>query len=417
MPYSLLKRFCDDGTMPATAEILEKGHLHQMTVSLPEISAVSWTSFATGTNPGTHGIFGFVDLKPNTYKLSFPSYRDLNAPPLWDKLAQQNKRSIILNQPFTYPAPKINGVLIAGFVALDLIKSVTPISLISKLKGLNYQIDIDTMRSREDHDFLIADLDRTMSGRERAVGYLWHNEEWDYFQIVITGTDRLHHFLMDALDDEGHPYHNAFLDYYRRIDQFIANIHKSFCSFAGSDDSTQGFYILSDHGFTLIKQEVYLNTWLKEEGYLKFDKAEPQSLEDIASGSRVFALDPNRLYINERGRFPKGEVEPDEVEPLKQELREKLEKLEFNSKKVVRRVIDRKEVYSGPYIEEGPHLIVLTHHGFDAKGSVTQKEVFGRSNLTGMHTWDDAFFFSFKKAKDNLNIIEISQILLSEFVS
>ena len=417
VPYSLIRRFCDNGTMPATARIIEKGHLQPMTVSLPEISAVSWTSFATGANPGTHGIFGFVDLKPGTYKLSFPSFRDLKAAPLWDKLAQKGKRSIIINQPFTYPASKINGVLIAGFVALDLARAVTPISLLGRLKRLDYQIDIDTTRSREDHDFLMADLERTMLSRERAVEYLWDNEEWDYFQVVITGTDRLHHFLMDSLRDDSHPHHKHFLDYYRRVDQFVAYIYQKFNRLTDSDESIKGFYLLSDHGFTLIEQELYLNSWLREEGFLKFDKAKPQSLEDILPESKVFALDPNRLYINLRGRFPKGEVEPEEVESLKQEIKKKLESLQFNGRKVVRRVFDQRDAYSGPYIDQGPHLIVLTHHGFDPKGSVTQKQVFGRSNLTGMHTWDDAFFFSAQKAKEELNITEVSDIILSEFTT
>lgn len=417
VPYSLIKRFCENDIMPATAKIIKNGHLHQTTVSLPEISAVSWTSFATGTNPGTHGIFGFVDLKPNSYSLSFPSYRDLKAVPIWDKLAEQNKRSIIINQPFTYPAPKIQGVLISGFVALDIIKSVTPISLISKLKNINYQIDIDTMRSREDHDFLFTELERTISSRERAVEYLWDTEEWDYFQVVITGTDRLHHYLMNAIHDANHKYHKACLDYYRRIDQFIAQIHQKFYRVTEYQEPNRGFYILSDHGFIPIEQEFYLNTWLQKEGYLSFEKPNPESLNDMSPTSQVFALDPNRLYINLQGRFPKGEVKPEEVEPLKKELKEKLEALHYNGKKVVRQVFDIKDVYSGPYIDKGPDLIVLTHHGFDAKGAINQKEVFGRSNLTGMHTWDDAFFFSYKKEKEDLNIAEISQIILSEFTS
>jgi predicted AlkP superfamily phosphohydrolase/phosphomutase len=60
----------------------------------------------------------------------------------------------------------------------------------------------------------------------------------------------------------------------------------------------------------------------------------------------------------------------------------------------------------------GPDLIVLSNHGFDMKGSVKKKEIFGKTDLEGMHTWDDAFFFSYKKEKENLNISDLAEIIL-----
>ena len=39
-----------------------------------------------------------------------------------------------------------------------------------------------------------------------------------------------------------------------------------------------------------------------------------------------------------------------------------------------------------------PDLVVLAHHGYDLKAKVKSNQVFGRSNLVGMHTQDDAFF-------------------------
>jgi len=41
-----------------------------------------------------------------------------------------------------------------------------------------------------------------------------------------------------------------------------------------------------------------------------------------------------------------------------------------------------------------PDLVLLSHHGFDLKGSVQKRTTSGRSKLQGMHTYDDAFFFS-----------------------
>src|SRR5512139_460409 len=153
VPYSLVLEMADRGRMPALAGLLKEGHLHRMKASLPEISAVSWTDFMTGADSGSHGIFGFTDLKPASYSLRFPNFLDVKRETLWDVLGKKGKRSIILNQPSTYPAKPLNGVLVSGFVALDLAKAVYPLSQKALLERIGYQIDIDSLKSRQDHGF------------------------------------------------------------------------------------------------------------------------------------------------------------------------------------------------------------------------------------------------------------------------
>jgi predicted AlkP superfamily phosphohydrolase/phosphomutase len=383
-----------------------------MKVTLPEISAVSWPSFMTGTNPGNHSIYGFTDLKPNTYNLRFPSFGDLRAPTIWDKLGERKKRSIVINQPSTYPARPIEGVLISGFVALSLRKSVHPKSLLPKLEQDGYIIDIDTMRARQDHGYLVNELDRTLDARQRAVNHLWDGEEWDLFEVVVTGTDRLHHYLWDALENTVHPHHEFFLNYYRRVDSFIANIHSRFRKLTNADGTTPGFFMLSDHGFTGIKSEFYLNAWLKKEGFLKMDSEAVDSIEAIGEGSRAFALDPSRIYLNLVGKYPKGCVKPEDVRPVLSDIKAGLTELACNGERVIEKVFERAEAYDGPFAEQGPDLVAVSKYGYDIKASPKKKELFGQSALTGMHTWDDAFFWSSQQPPQNLNITDLAPIIL-----
>jgi predicted AlkP superfamily phosphohydrolase/phosphomutase len=410
-PYSMLGNLAQKGVMPNINKLIQYGHLHKMKASLPEISSVSWTNFMTGTNPGTHGIFGFTDLKENTYDLKFPNFLDVKTDTFWDKLGKMKKMSVIINQPSTYPARKINGILISGFVAIEMAKAVSPIALKDPLEKLGYQIDIDTLKAREDHEFLWEDLERTLKGREKAFDSLWETD-WDFFEIVITGTDRLQHFLWSAYEDENHPYHTKFLDYYSKIDRFIEKVIDAFTAQSNGDD---GLFLLSDHGFAKIEQEVYLNVWLEQEGYLSFETSSPKDLSEISANSRVFTMDPNRIYINLKDKFPKGSVDSSEKQDLKKELMAKLKSLDFSGRKVVREVFDTEEIYSGPHIASGPDLIVLSEYGFDMKGSVKKKELFGRSNLQGMHTWDDAFFWANSEKGKDLSISELSSILMENF--
>jgi len=404
VPHDLLARLAADGVMPATARILRAGHLARMTVSLPEISAVSWSSFMTGANPGVHGIFGFTDLKPGSYDLRFPSFLDLAAPTLWDRLGADGKRCVVVNQPATYPARQINGVLISGFVAIDLRRAVYPASRVAELERMGYRIDVDVTKP----EALFEDLHATLTARERAVEHLWAGEDWDYFQVVLTGTDRLHHLRWDAGADQAHPQHQAFLDYYRAVDGFVGRVRDRFEKLTGGH---HGLYLLSDHGFDGITQEVYLNAWLHDRRYLDYEKEAPESVADISDETMAFALDPGRIYVNLRGRFPRGAVGPAEAPGLKAELAAELQKLQYDGQPVIRQVFDAAELYHGPLAEKGPDLVLLSHRGFDLKGSVKRTDVFGRSAFQGMHTWDDAFFWSSGPVKDNLDITDLAEIV------
>ena len=408
-PYSVVKKLAEEGVMPNFATIMKEGNLCQMDTSIPEISSVAWSTFMTGANPGGHAIFGFTDLMPFSYKLRFPNFSDLKAVPIWKDLETIGKRTVVINLPSTYPAKPINGVLIAGFVALRLESATYPEGIIPVLRSMGYRIDVDTLKGREDKDFLIKDLFETLRIRRQAIEYFWRKEKWDLFITVITGTDRLQHFLMDSFFDASHKYHQSFLDYYHLVDEeIIKNVRERL-------DNATKLILLSDHGFTKIEKEVYLNRWLFEEGYLRFKNENPESVEDIGERSKVFVLDPGRFYINLKGKYPLGSVaQGEEYDELVEELIERLQGVEFNGKKVIKKVFRKEEIYSGLYIEQGPDLIALSNYGFDLKGNVKSKKVFGNSVLTGMHTQDDAFVLlpAEIRLKGRPNIIQLKDVML-----
>jgi len=411
VPYGMVVELARRGVMSTMARLMDIGRIHRMKASLPEISSVSWTDFMTGANSGTHGIFGFTDFKPKSYAVRYPNFLDVKAPTIWDRLGAKGKKSVVINQPSTYPARRIEGVLISGFVALELAKAVWPMNYRAALEQMGYQIDVDILKCRESPEVLWQELAKTMAGGQKALNFLWE-EGWDYFEYVVTGTDRLHHFLWRAYEDPSHPSHQSFLDFYRQIDRLIGKIVAAYHKLTGS---YSGFYILSDHGFTGIEQEVYLNAWLEKNGYLKFIKAEPESLEDIHGRSRAFALDPNRIYLNYRNKFPKGSVDRSARRALKEDIAAKLRQLEYQGRPVVREVVMAEHVYSGPQASKGPDLLVIGQPGFDMKGSVRKKDVFGRPGLQGMHTWDDAFFWASEDLGEDLKIADVAPIILKNF--
>lgn len=407
VPYSLLQRFIKDGVMPNLAGLSNKGTLSAMTASIPEVSSTSWTTFMTGVNPGRHGIYGFMELQHGGYGWRFPNAQDIKSETLWDIAGKNGRRSIVINVPSTYPAKEVNGILTAGFVALDMKKATHPESAFQYLKSIGYRMDVDTKKAQESSEALAKDIEETFETRKKALLHFLDKEEWDLFIGVITETDRLHHYLWVALNDTAHPLHRFFIDFYGKLDDFIGVLHERL------GDGIP-FIILSDHGFTAIRKEIYLNVWLKEQGYLRFSTEPPASLEDMASDSRVFALDPARFYIHLKGKYPRGSVDQDDYDAMRQELRKDLLSLSHNGDKIIKQVMFKEDLYSGPAVDAAPDLVVLSHEGFDLKGAINRPHLAGNSFLTGGHTKENAVFFINRKIDGrDINIVDVGPTIMS----
>ncbi len=370
--------------MPNMGKILSSGEMRRMESSIPDVSCVAWGTVITGKNPGEHGIYGFMNLSPGTYRFAFPTFNDLQAAPLWERLPIG--RSVILNVPGTYPARALDGVMISGFVAIDIDRAVYPKSLLPKLRELGYRIDVDAAKGHTDMAAFLRDCEETLDARIRAFRYLWEREECGLFFIVFTSTDRLSHFLFEACGKTDHPYHEAFRGHFKRIDEIIGEIYDGL----GEDDL---FMMLSDHGFGTIESEVNVNYFLKEKGFLHIVNPTVDSFEGVGEGSRAFALDPARIYVNAAGRYPRGCVSDKDRARVVDDLEAAFGELKVSGRPVVRRLCRREDTFFGPYTDRAPDLVVLPQRGFDLKARLAANQLATRGVFTGAHTQDNAFLF------------------------
>jgi predicted AlkP superfamily phosphohydrolase/phosphomutase len=104
------------GLAPNLAKLVDNGGYSRLEVANPPQSEVSWTSIATGLNPGAHGMFDFVHREPSTYRafLSLlPTQRRLGvtqfvrpyaARTIFDVAASNGYPSTSLWWPGTFPA-------------------------------------------------------------------------------------------------------------------------------------------------------------------------------------------------------------------------------------------------------------------------------------------------------------------------
>jgi predicted AlkP superfamily phosphohydrolase/phosphomutase len=279
-------------------------------------------------------------------------------------------------------------VLVAGFLAPKVSGATYPPSVADKLKQGEYELDIDPWRARENLDNLHPDLKRVFGARARNFMSFYKDDNYDFAIVHFMETDRLHHFMWEHMEKEDPKYGPQFMDIYKDIDEFIGRVDAE----VGDEVS---LFVMSDHGFCTLKKEIYINRFLEDKGYLVC-KPDAKSLEDMdASKTRVFCLDPGRIYINLKGREAAGIVTGDEYDSLREQVRlDLLDLKDEEGTKVVREVIKKEEIYDGPNFEYGPDLVVNPVDGYDPKGAFGKDNLSGKGPIVGMHTYDDAMLFA-----------------------
>lgn len=381
VPYEMIEKYTAEGIMPNTAQLINTGVFRKCNSTIPEISSVAWSSIITGKNPGQHGIFGFTDLHENSYRVKFPNYNDLKCPPFWE---QWPGKSVIVNVPATYPVRPMNGIHVSGFVSIDITKSVYPTDILNQLLDIDYRLDVDSKKAHTSMSDFLEDVDRTLDARVAAYRYLWDDSiDWSTFMLVFTSTDRLMHFLWDAYEDPKHKFNTAFALHFGRIDKIIGEIVSKL---AGNNL----IVMLSDHGFEMLHKDVYVNRLLMDEGFLSFDSPEPQ-LPQISSRSKAFALDPARIYIHYKDKYPNGGVAAQDGEAVTRELENFFENLRYNGKKVIGRIYRKNEAFGDTSNPNAPDIVLVAESQFNLKAMLKSQKAFDKDIFTGKHTADSAF--------------------------
>ena len=132
---TIVEAMLQRGELPNLARIRQSGSYSRLRTTYPAQTPVAWSSFATGTNPGGHGIFDFISRDPATYlpdaalsrferpKSAFAPPRVVNqrkGTPFWQTLSQAGVPSVVLRCPCTFPPDEINGRMISGVGVPDI---------------------------------------------------------------------------------------------------------------------------------------------------------------------------------------------------------------------------------------------------------------------------------------------------------
>jgi predicted AlkP superfamily phosphohydrolase/phosphomutase len=400
VPWTLLQPWIDAGHLPTLARIQQQGAWGELRSSMQFLTAVAWTTFLTGLNPGKHGIFDFARRIPGTYKQELTNASVRSGRSLWRVLSDAGRRVGVVNVPMTFPPEQVNGFLISGLDTPGLDSAYTwPPELKSEVNDVHF-IAVSTVgKSHAQY------LKETLEGIDRRFELLWrtlNREPLDFYMWVEMETDAIQHCSWHMMADESLPNHDAILQVYQRIDQHLARFIDEL-----PEDVTM--IMMSDHGAGPIVHTIYLDRWLAQRGWFHYRQGKELTLSDrgrrvarkvlmnsfylaqrfLPVGVKGFLkrftgahaavetfmeqaeIDWSRtkaysvgnlgnINLNIKGRDPEGVIEPDQVEAFIDELTAALYTLKDpdTGERMIAQVLRREEVYTGPLIDRAPDLLI-----------------------------------------------------------
>jgi len=415
--FESINNWIKEGHLPNMKKIKDQGTYGDVKTLIPPATGPIWTSFVTGKNPGKHGLFDFMQRDENSYN-RFPSDSTIiKSEKIWNILDRNNKKSIIVNIPMTYPVEKLNGIMITGMMTPSKSQNyVYPSEFKEELKNItdNYVFFPKEAFSKGNVDKYYNGLIDTLEKRAKVIKYLLQNKEWDLFVGVFTVTDLIQHGLLFTLD-ENHPLYDKkfalkhsgkILELYEKIDKVLGDILKL------KDENTY-LMLMSDHGFGPLHYFFNVNSFLVKHGFIKFkrnfisqlkllmfrsgftvknayvllQKLRLSSIRHKVGGGQYrgvyqilkkffISFDDidwkrtkaysysgyGQIHINLKGREPLGAVKKDDFLKIINEIKQALGNLKdpTNLKRTLLKAIYKKEeLYHGEYLKNAADIIIL----------------------------------------------------------
>jgi predicted AlkP superfamily phosphohydrolase/phosphomutase len=393
--------------------LMNTGTYGRLESVIPPITVPAWMCMSTSQDPGSLGVYGFRNRSDHSYdKLNFANSASIKAPAIWDYLAREGKKSIIVGVPPNYPPRRVNGISIGCFLTPDSTKNefTYPPNIKSQINELVGEYPTDVKNFRTDKKDWLKDEIFSMSRKQwQVVRWLLKEKEWDYFHFVDIGLDRMHHGFWNYFDpthvqfEPGNPYQNAIPDYYLWLDEQIGEVMNLL-------DNDTILLVVSDHGAQRLDGGFAINEWLIQQGLLVLEEypATPTPFEKLRvnwSKTRVWSEGGYyaRIFFNVQGREPQGVVLRDEYERFQDEMKTRLEALPDDKGAPMKSLVFKPNELYREVRNVAPDLIV--HFGglyWRSIGTVGHRKLHLQENDTGPDACNHAQFGMFILTAPNL---------------
>ena len=246
------------GHLPNLKSLIDSGAFCPLGSTPHYSSGPAWMTFATGANPGKHGIYAFMRRKRGAYEMEVSNFTQCPIPTMWEIISDAGGRSAVLNVPTVFPAPRINGAAISGWLCPSLAHpgAVWPRDLREDLRqhaaSYPFQTDIKRHRYAGRYETAFRNVKDAIETKTAVAQSLLKKGPWDLFTFVLVEGDAAQHHFWHLHDPEAEEYDSALqsqhgdlvLETYKLLDESVGKVLAS----AGDVDMV---IVMSDHGAML----------------------------------------------------------------------------------------------------------------------------------------------------------------------
>lgn len=418
--FNLIERWRNE--LPNIWRFIEQGSSGRLLSTIPPVTASAWISFMTGTNPGKHGVFDFIEIDVKDYESSQKIVLGSNTVrgnTFLDVASHFGSKVGAIGIPMTYPVWNINGFMIAGLPGPDILrgyaypKKLEPLARQLNFKSSYFRLPLYNKRKYVELSY------KMIERRAEAAIKLNEKNFYDLLVVIDEAPDRVQHLFWKYMEPETfnvtlkeiERYRNVILNHYKKLDLMLKKYTENF-------DKDTTFIIISDHGFRafpikyfntnfllkcmgLLYEEkrktspidVFLQTLLKQ--YRKFPIAHFKLKEwlpsrfrrkmsrlsrnlgnirwEITKAYRIpLAYPAEGIAINLKGRQRLGIVDMKEYEELRQSILDKLKSLKDpeSGSPIVEKAWRREEIYEGPYVEKAPDIVFVLNRDYKGEAGL-----------------------------------------------
>jgi predicted AlkP superfamily phosphohydrolase/phosphomutase len=440
--FDIIQPLVAEAKLPNLARLMRHGSCSTLRSTYPPITPPAWTSFATGKNPGQHGLYDFQKVNPKTYEFFPVPARQHGHKSLWRIISDLGGKVVVLDVPFTYPPEEVNGCLLTGYgtpEADDIIFTYPP-QLREELAAACGRCDLGfppDMKYNLQVSFFQS-WDKVLESRSCIATYLMDQVDWDFYMIVYGVIDNMQHALWPFLEPQHPAYYEEHGDYHREmIFTYYEKVDQELGKLLDRCDDQTSVVVMSDHGFGSTPTPKYLTKLLLDEGLLRY-KSNPLSdrlmkiaittyynipwlsrlvrklsgqqkmgLKRILTTTAIYPTPETvdwqntkafpggyglQVYINLKGKHGQGTVSPGaEYQALQEEIASRLLALRdpATGHAIIKAVHRARDIYSGAEADHAPDLIIEYNNVY----SPARKEYRGRLNnsLEGNHVMEGIF--------------------------
>ena len=401
-----------DARLTNIRKLMARGTFGRLESVIPPITVPAWMCLSTSQDPGSLGVYGFRNRRDYSYdKLGITNADSIEQPAIWDYLAREGKKSIVVGVPPGYPPRRVFGISIGCFLTPNTTEKefTHPAALKTKINELVGEYPVDVKGFRTDDKAWLREQIFEMSRKQwKVVHWLLREQEWDYFHFVDIGLDRVHHGFWNFFDKRhvqyqpGNPYENVIPDYYLWLDEQIGKA----LEIVPQDTAV---LVVSDHGAQRLDGGFAVNEWLIHEGLLVLDEM-PATLTPFDklkvnwSKTRVWSEGGYyaRVFFNMQGREPQGTIPAAEYAAFQDVMKAKFEALLDDKGQPLNSLVFKPTELYRHVRNVAPDLIV--HFGglyWRSIGSVGHGRFHLQENDTGPDACNHAQFGAFILAAPN----------------